>query len=99
MWHHVTMNEAIRCQGRLIQQPDLYWLRGIIQDNPTWSRHKITKHICGQWGWRTHSGQLKTFAARSMIDKLEQRGLLDLPPIRVAYRHPLTLPRGQGFHC
>jgi len=92
MWHIVAMNEAIRCQGRLIQQPDLYWLRGIIQDNPTWSRHKITKHICGQWGWRTHSGQLKTFAARSMIDKLEQRGLLDLPPIRVAYRRPPRPP-------
>lgn len=91
------MNEAITCQGRLIRQSDLCWLRNIVQEHPNWSRHKITKHICSQWEWRTHSGQLKTFAARSMIDKLEQRGLLDLPPIRVSYRRIPRPPFPKGF--
>ena len=91
------MNEAITCQGRVIQQPELCWIRDIVQEHPCWSRHKITKHICSQWEWRTHSGQLKTFAARSMIDKLEQRGLLNLPPIRTAYRRSPRPPFPKGF--
>ena len=91
------MNEAITCQGRLIPQSELRWLRNIVQEHPCWSRHKITKHICSQWEWRTHSGQLKTFAARSMIDKLEQRGILKLPAIRVAYRRSPRPPFPKGF--
>jgi hypothetical protein len=91
------MNEAIICQGRLIQQSELCWLRDIVQEHPCWSRHKITKHICSQWEWRTHSGQLKTFAARSMIDKLEQWGILNLPPIRIAYRRRPRPPFPKGF--
>ena len=91
------MNEVITCQGRLIQQSDLCWLRNVVQGHPDWSRHKITKHICSQWGWHTHSGQLKTFAARSMIDKLEQQGLLDLPPIRISYRRKPRPPFPKGF--
>ena len=91
------MSEAVTCQGRVIQQTELCWLRDVIQEHPCWSRHKITKHICSQWEWRTHSGQLKTFAARSMIDKLEQRGLLKLPPIRISYRRSPRPPFPAGF--
>jgi hypothetical protein len=91
------MNEAITCQGRLLQPSDICWLRDVVQNHPDWSRHKITQHICNHWGWYTHSGQLKTFAARSMIDKLEQRGLIDLPPIRVAYRRKPRPPFPKGF--
>lgn len=80
------MDETILCQGREVCQADLRMLRDIIQDNPDWSRHRITQHICRQWDWRTHTGQLKTFAARSFIDKLNAKGLLALPPIRVEHR-------------
>lgn len=93
----LNMDEIITCQGRLLQQSDICWLRSIIQDHPDWSRHKITKHICTKWEWRTHSGQMKTFAARSMIDKLEQRNLLDLPPVRISYRRPARPPFPKGF--
>jgi hypothetical protein len=69
----------------------------VTQDHPDWSRHKITKHICSQWGWYTHSDQPETFAARRMIDKLEQRGLLDPPPIRVSFRRKPRRPFPAGF--
>ncbi len=93
----MDMNETITCQGRLLQPTDLCWLRTVVQDHPDWSRHKITRHICSQWGWYTSSGQPKTFAARSMIDKLEQQALIDLPPIRVAYRRKQRTPFPSGF--
>ncbi len=91
------MNEAITCQGRILQPVDICWLRNVVRDHSDWSRHKITTHICNHWGWRTHSGQLKTFSARSMIDKLEQQGVLTLPPIRTAYRRKPRPPFPKGF--
>ena len=91
------MNEAITCQGRLLQPSDICWLRDVVQSHPDWSRHKITQHICNHWGWYSYSGHLKTFAARSMIDKLEQRGFIDLPPIRVSCRRKPRPPFPKGF--
>lgn len=82
------MEETITCQGRSIGAAELGWLNNITREHPDGSRHRITKHICMRWDWKTHAGQLKTFAARSLVDKLEQKGLLMLPPIRVNYRRP-----------
>ena len=63
-------------------------MRTLVADHPDWSRHRITKHIRACWDWRTFTGQLKTFAARSLIGKLESQQLLTLPPIRVSMRRP-----------
>lgn len=92
------MEKNIICQGRSISSSELCWLSDIVNDHPDWSRHKITTHICTQWDWRTHKGQLKTFAARSFIDKLEVRGLLKLPPIRKNLRRPPRPLYPDNFH-
>ncbi len=34
------------------------------------------------WNWRTGTSQLKDMAARSLLLKLEQRGMITLPPRR-----------------
>jgi hypothetical protein len=86
------MSKVIICQGREIHGVDIDWLNACIREHPDWSRHRITKHICENWGWRTHAGQLKTFAARSFIDKLEARGLIELPRIRTEKRRPHRNP-------
>jgi hypothetical protein len=90
------MNTPLICQGRKIDALQIDWLRCIISDHPQWSRHRITQHICSQWNWRSHTGHLKTFAARSLIDKLEQRSLIALPPIVVNQRRSsrATFPKG-----
>jgi hypothetical protein len=80
------MEKLITCQGRKINTAELNWLNNIVLNNPSWSRHRITKYICSTWNWKTHTGRLKTFAARSFIDKLEKQELLKLPPIRINYR-------------
>lgn len=92
------MEKTITCQGRSIGPSEISWLSGIVLDHPDWSRHRITKHICAQWDWCTHTGQLKTFAARSLIDKLEQRGLLSLPPIQTSFRRSPRPPYPADFH-
>ena len=69
----------IRVQGRTLLPPQLAELQDLISEHPDWSRHRLAKEICEQWQWRTLSGQLKTFAARSLLLTLEQRSLLTLP--------------------
>jgi hypothetical protein len=83
------MNGIITCQGKEMNKSDLLLLRKIADNHPDWSRHRITKEICDHWNWRTRTGQLKTFAARSMIDKLEQRGYIQLPAVRTTQRRTM----------
>ena len=46
------------CQGREVSDADINWLQSCIRERPGWSRHRITKHICEEWDWRTHTGQI-----------------------------------------
>ena len=86
------MIKPIICQGREVSSADIVFLQSCVREHPDWSRHRISKHICEYWGWRTHTGQLKTFAARSFIDKLETREFIELPQVRTemrrAHRNP-----------
>ena len=46
----------------------------------------MARELCQRWQWRTAQGRLKDFAARSLLLKLEARGLLGLPPLREQYQ-------------
>jgi hypothetical protein len=74
------MNYPIAVQGRSLEAADISWINSLIDSNPNWNRTRISQHIATQWGWRNAAGQLKDMAARSMLGKLEQRGLITLPP-------------------
>jgi Druantia protein DruA len=91
------MDTSLICQGREIDAAQIAWLRSVVSDHPQWSRHRITQHICSQWNWRTYAGRLKTIAARSLIDKLEQRELIVLPPIQVNQIRSPRPPFPKGF--
>ena len=80
------MKETVICQGRELTASDLLWLRSWILRHSDWSRSRLAKELCRYWNWRSLSGQIKNFAARSFLVKLEQRGLVTLPPVRVAMR-------------
>lgn len=79
-------HESIRVQGRVLLSQHIDELQALISDHRSWSRHRLAKEICQRWQWHTPGGQAKTFAARSLLLKLEERGFLTLPPIQTAYR-------------
>jgi hypothetical protein len=64
----------------------LEWLRGWIRENVGWSRKRLAKALCEGWDWRNERGQLKDFAARSFLLKLEAQGWIDLPPLQTQKR-------------
>ena len=54
----------------------------MIGTNPDWSRWRISRELAAQWNWRNGAGQLKDMAARTLLAKLHQRGLVQLPDRR-----------------
>jgi hypothetical protein len=80
------MQSDFVCQGRTLSAADMGWLRRVLVTHQDWSRKRLARALCQRWQWRTPQGRLKDFAARSLLLKLQARGLLSLPPLREQYR-------------
>lgn len=90
------MSESLVVQGRVVGEPDLVLLRHWLEQNPDWSRWRLSQALATHWNWRNGVGQLKDMAARTLLLKLHQRGLIALPPRRQRptnrMRCPAALP-------
>lgn len=71
-------------QGRWLEIEDIAQIQRLIADNPSWSRRRLSEVLCAQWNWRNGGGRLKDMAARSLLVKLDARGLIQLPARRRA---------------
>jgi len=90
------MNRAVVVQGRRLEAADIGRIRELIAVHPDWSRRRLSEVLSVEWNWRNAGGRLKDMAARTLLVKLEARGLIELParrrvpPNRMTDRH---LPR------
>lgn len=71
-------------QGRVFGPLQLAEIRGLLQAHPDWSRYQLSRQLARQWDWYGSSGQLKDMASRTLLNKLSQRGWIELPPLRMA---------------
>jgi len=71
--------EPIRLQGRTLSGDDLAVVRALIAEHPDWHRTALSRHLCELWNWRNGAGRLKDMAARTLLLKLQARGLIELP--------------------
>lgn len=71
--------ETLYIQGRGIGADELNWIGQLIGAHPHWGRFRLSVRIAQEWNWRNGAGQLKDMAARTLLIKLERRGLLQLP--------------------
>lgn len=78
------MLESELVQGRRISSVEIAEIRALIEGNPQWSRHRLSRALAVQWEWYAASDQLKDMAAGSLLLKLHERGLITLPPRRRA---------------
>lgn len=76
------MDQSQIVQGRRLDQSELESLRQWVSEHPDWSRRRLSVELASRWGWRNGAGQLKDMAARTLLLKLQQRGLVELPPRR-----------------
>ena len=69
-------------QGRPIGPAELAEIRALLEAHPRWSRWRLSRTLAQRWGWYAASGQLKDMAARTLLLKLHQRQLIQLPERR-----------------
>jgi len=80
--------DTICLQGRTLSSDDLGVVRALMAQHPDWHRTALSLHLCELWNWRNHAGQLKDMAARTLLLKLQARGLIQLPPPQRRTRRP-----------
>lgn len=71
--------EPICLQGRRLTGDDLAMVRALMAQHPDWHRTALSRHLCELWNWRNSAGRLKDMAARTLLLKLQARGLIQLP--------------------
>ena len=76
------MDETWILQGRKITFTDIDSIRRLIEDNPAFTRRRLSREICQLWDWKNAQGQLKDMSCRTLLLKLEQRNLVVLPARR-----------------
>lgn len=76
------MSELMVIQGRALSAADLGLIRRLLETHPDWHRTQLSKELCRHWRWRTLGGQIKDMACRSLLRKLDARGLIRLPSPR-----------------
>ncbi len=76
------VTETLTIQGRRLGPQDLQNLRQWVGNHPHWSRWRLSRELATRWDWRNEAGLLKDMAARTLLVKLQQRGLIELPPRR-----------------
>jgi len=76
------MNQELVVQGRPITRADLDEIQELIRAHPEWSRRRLSEALVAAWDWRNPAGRLKDMATRTLLVKLEARGLIELPERR-----------------
>jgi uncharacterized protein DUF4338 len=71
-------------QGRRVSESEVALIGHWLQAFPFWNRTRLSRQLCEHWNWRNQAGRLKDMACRSLLLKLERRGLITLPPRRTA---------------
>ena len=80
-------------QGRRLDALELARLSQWVSEQAGWSRRRLSVELAARWDWRNGAGVLKDMAARALLLKLHQRGLLKLPARRQV---PTKRMRGLG---
>jgi hypothetical protein len=73
------MFERQLLHGNWVSEDDFARLQGLMAAHPEWSRRQLSVAVAGLWNWRTATGQLRDMAVRNALNKLRERGFIELP--------------------
>lgn len=74
------MSNELLLQGRRLGAPALAQIQRWLAQHPAWHRTRLSRELCALWDWRNAAGQLQDMACRSLLLRLQARGLIRLPP-------------------
>ncbi len=70
----------LKIRGRRINGFDIDEIRQVVSEYGLYSRTRISRELCGRWQWRQSNGSLKERACLDILNEMERRGLIVLPP-------------------
>ncbi len=76
------MHTEMVIQGRSIETAEVDRIRRLLAEHHDWNRTRLSRELCAAWNWRNDRGRPKDMACRTLLLKLERRGLIVLPPRR-----------------
>lgn len=82
------MERSLTILNREIGSIELAQIKELIEAVGERGRTYVSKQLCQQWDWRLPNGRLRDIACRDLLRRLEQRGLIQLPPPLRASRRP-----------
>ena len=77
------MEQKLILRGRPVTSQDLNLIRSLVDQYQQQGRTFISKELCRIWNWHQPNGALKDMACRELLRRLEQKGLLSLPPKKI----------------
>ena len=69
-----------RYRSRELDAGDIAFIRQAIDTDYARGRSHISRVLCAHWDWRQGNGKFKEYAARDLLLRLEEVGLVRLPP-------------------
>jgi len=88
----VFMEVPTLIQGQLITAARLAFIRDLLTRHRDWGRTRLSQELSRCWNWRNARGRLKDMAERTLLLKLERRGLIELPARKIEAIAPLRQP-------
>lgn len=71
---------VFRYRARQLDRQDIGFIQGLISKHYQQGRSHISRRLCESWQWVQPNGKLKEYAARDLLLRLEEQGLIALPP-------------------
>jgi hypothetical protein len=71
---------VFRYRARQLGMQDIRFIQALITEHYPRGRSHISKRLCESWQWVQPNGKLKEYAARDLLLRLEEQGLIALPP-------------------
>jgi len=79
-----------RYRGRTVTAEEIDFIRGLIAENPTASRRRLSEKLCEAWQWKQANGAPRDMVCRGLLLMLDRAGQIELPAIRFRPPNPLV---------
>jgi len=88
--------EHFAFNGRSFSQTELRLIQEVCADFAALGRTEISRTVCELVEWQRASGKLKNHECRLLLERMEERGWLKLPPVRdLGRRGPRIVKRSR----
>ncbi len=82
-----------RYSGRDFSSEDIECIRQIIASDASLHRVAISRRVCAELGWHKQDGKPKEMSCRVALLRMQDHGLIRLPPPRRGHNNGKTTPR------